>query len=377
MVYQKYKVQQQHMKIAINSRIYTSVKTGIQRYIEGLHKELIKKCPDVDFVFFQTDRTKVLGRTRVIPSFLGIFGITLFDFFLVLFLLIKEKPDIFHGPSHVLPIIRVPGVKYVLTIHDCAPFTVPQAYSFLYRLYFKITLWFSVRTAHLIYAVSESTKRDVVRIFGVDPSRIHVVYCGFDSLPLGSVSKYKMLAEQEQPFLMAAVTHFKRKNILGALEAFSYLKSTSDRHKDLNFVCVGSLSKKNKKLLTEKAKDLGIIENCRFLGYVSDEHLENLYSECVAIVYPSLYEGFGLPPLEAMCAGAIPIVSDNSSLPEVVPFDELRFDPQDKISIVNCMDFVLSLGKESRLEYISLLKKHAETFTWERSAKLFLRALQE
>ena len=360
------------MKIAVNSRIYAYARTGIQRYIEDTYRVLMSIHPEAEFVFFQTSKRKVLGRTRTIPAFLGLVGVTLFDMLLVVFLIRDERPDVYHAPSHVLPLVRVRGVKYVLTVHDCAPFTVPAAYSLLYRTYFKVTLALSVRMADVICAVSESTKNDIVRLFGTDPEKITVTYCGFESLSAPEVRPSDDLPDE---FFLAVVTHQKRKNVAGAIAAFSAVVRTNHDARNLGFVCVGSLTGAETDKIREQCERLGILDRCRFLGFVDDGQLAWLYRHARATVYPSLYEGFGIPPLESMSLGTIALVSDNSSLPEVVPFPELRFDSGSEESIAGRMAYVLGLSQPERDRYRDLVTRHARTFTWSKGAAALWHAM--
>ena len=359
------------MKIAVNSRLYAYTKTGVQRYIENTYKSLAKNHPELDIVYFQTTKTKSLGRTITMPTFLGL--LTPFDFFLVIFLILKERPDVFHGPMNVLPVIKIPGVKYVLTVHDCTLFTFPEGSPSISRWYFKFTLWVSIKNADVIFVVSENTKKDIMRIFNVPSSKIYITYCGFDSLPRGTVDPSYT---RTQPFFLAAVTHPKRKNIIGALKAFSIFSKAKPEHRQVEFVCVGSISEEECEKLKQLCVTLGIDSRCHFLGFVDDAQLQYLYTNAIALVYPSFYEGFGMPPLEALFLGSIPIVSDSSSLPEVVPFPELRFNTHSEASIAHTMDFVFSLSKDMRVHYLALLKEHAKKFNWDRVAEVFWEGIQ-
>ena len=151
---------------------------------------------------------------------------------------------------------------------------------------------------------------------------------------------------------------------------------SNPKHADVEFVCVGSIQEHDRQKLVQLSRELGIESSCHFLGFVDDSELACLYAQTIALVYPSFYEGFGMPPVEAYFLGALPLVSDVSSLPEIVPIPELRFDPYSETSIADHMSFVFSLSKEQRSEYSVLLKKHAEKFNWEYAARVFWQGIQ-
>lgn len=358
------------MKIALNTRIYNVTRTGIQHYIEKLAGVLTSQYPNSEFVFFQDSKKRTLGTTYCIPTFYGQLGALFFDIFLVLILIVRERPNVYAGLAHVLPFVRVPGVKYILVVHDCAPVTYPQAYSIFFRAYFNATLWWSTKVAHQILAVSKSTKHDLIEHFGVPSEKIVVSYPGVDE------TEWIVPTErptQDQYFF--SVTTALRKNTEGVIAAFAkYCEASGDTTTRLRIAgtATGAMEY-NFRVLADR---LNIRDRVDFLGFISSKELIASYQHARAFIFPSFYEGFGFPVAEAAYAGTIPVTSRNSSLQEVLPFDDLLVDPYSIDSIAGRMKFVAGLSEDERRQKRDSIKQHVRQFDWKTTAHDFMELCQ-
>lgn len=281
-----------------------------------------------------------------------------------------RQPDLLFVPAHTIPVLRRPSLKTVVTIHDLAAQYLEQYYKFPGRLYLNKATEYCAKNASHIIAVSESTKRDLVQQFSVPGEKITVVYEGYDrdvfrpralSESLALAKKYNFSKE----YLLTVGTVQPRKNYKRLIKAFS---SVSKQYPELNLVIVGK-----KGWLCEDIyklpRQLHISQNVHFLGHVPDNELPILYSGAKAFVFPSLYEGFGLAPLEAMACGAPVVISDVSSLPEVGGDAATYVVPTSVASIEKGIRTVLSAkpGEREKLVEVSLLR--ASKFSWEQAAK--------
>jgi glycosyltransferase involved in cell wall biosynthesis len=283
--------------------------------------------------------------------------------------------DVFHittwGASYtpLLMLRRLKGVEIVVTVHDIGNVLFPQLYT--HGLLEKTALLQSLkllgRSATAVIAISESTKRDLIDIAGVPEGKIYVIYEGIDDCfrPIargvaggfvrenyGVSGRYALYVGGVHP----------RKNLHRLLRAFHSAKSEGI---PWDLLLVGVTPDELRAI--SGPSNVGM-EGCRALGYVPQEHLPYLYAACEAFVFPSLYEGFGLPVLEAMACGSPVIASNTSSMPELVDGVGLLVDPHDVDNISRSM---LSLSRDQELR--SRLKQkgieRARLFSWDRTVK--------
>jgi glycosyltransferase involved in cell wall biosynthesis len=277
--------------------------------------------------------------------------------------------DVFHS-SEVLQ-CSVPGAANVITIHDLTTLLFPEFHTPQVRALQDQKLRFTQTQADVVIAVSESTKRDLEQHLGLDPSRVHVVHNGVDSsfhpLPAEDlVAALSPLGLAPQDYILNVGTIEPRKNLVRLLEAYARLWQTAPRTTP-KLVVAGA-----KGWLYERVFDrvdaLGLEDHVIFLGRVESQVLPALYNGARLFVYPSLYEGFGLPVLEAMACGAPTITSDGSSLPEVAGDAAVLVDPHDVVQIAEAMGELLEdAGKCDRLRQAG--PKRATQFTWEAAAR--------
>jgi len=269
--------------------------------------------------------------------------------------------DIFHSTAQLNSISNT-KYKKMITIHDLAAIKFPHTHNLYPRLSAKYILPKVISKSDKIIAVSENTKKDIINYFKVDKDKIEVIYEAAEKI-FKPVKTKKVLEKYniDQPYILYVGTIEPRKNINLIIKAFQEIKRNNLPHK---LVIVGKFGWKYQSILTSLKGSNDII----LTGYVKKEDLPEFYSNAEFLVYPSLYEGFGLPPLQAMACSCPVISSNTSSLPEVIGNAGILINPKDKETLKSSM---LKLIKDRSL--ISELKKkglkQSKKFSWEESAK--------
>lgn len=280
---------------------------------------------------------------------------------------VLPRCDIFHATEHLLPPLK--NAKLVFTLHDLIFQFFPEYHLPLNRWFLVNAMPHFLRRADAIIAVSECTKRDAIRFYNLPPEKITVIYEGVNPA-LHRVDDPSRLAEirtryaQNQPYLLFVGTIEPRKNIAALVDALSVLRARGFTHRLLIVGRKGWLYQPT----FDHVKQAGMSDVVDFLDFVTDDDLSALLSACDAFVFPSLYEGFGLPPLEALACGAPVICSNTASLPEVVGDAALLVDPRDVNEIANAIERVIS-NRALRDELRAKGFAQAAKFSWERAAR--------
>ena len=247
-----------------------------------------------------------------------------------------EKAAVYY--STVPDGMLVPACPQVVTVHDLIPLRFPASSPRL-KHYFRHVLPRIIGASEAVIAMSEATRRDLRDEYGVDPARVHVVHQGyredtFTPADEGAVSRVRESLGVER-YLLAVGEGRPYKNIPRLLEAWARLRPSG-----VTLVLAGRASPREVDL-PALAATLGVRESVRFLGYVPDERLAELYRGAEAFVFPSLYEGFGIPPLEAMACGCPVVASDRASIPEVCGEAAVYVDPESVESLIEGIRRVL------------------------------------
>jgi glycosyltransferase involved in cell wall biosynthesis len=253
----------------------------------------------------------------------------------------------------------------VITVYDLSFLHFPERFPYLQRLYLSSQTSRSCRRAKRIITISKSSRQDVHCFFGVPLSQIDVVIPGVDSayrpLPNKEVAAFRAKQGIER-FVLHVGTLQPRKNIPVLIEAFAQLPDP-----ELKLVLVGGKGWLYDNIFRQ-VQSLGLAERVIFSGYVPDEALPLWYNAAELFVFPSVYEGFGMPVVEAMACGTPVIAANSSSIPEVVGEVGLLFDPNDVKTLVKQMTAVLSNSDlHDKLRQKGL--QHAQTFSWERAGR--------
>jgi len=286
----------------------------------------------------------------------------------------KDGHDLLHVNYIAPPISPCPTV---VTIHDISYEFFPQFFSPRDRILLSTLVPISARRAAKIIAVSNNTKRDIIERYGIEEDRIVVTYEAPDPA-FAQVPDEQLLRRLRgeygiaDDFLLAVGNLQPRKNLLRVVEAFADLRqSGAIRHQ---LVIAGQAFWRESEI-SRRVEDRHIGEHVVFTGYVPQEHLVLLYNAAAVFLYPSLYEGFGLPPLEAMACGTPVIASNTSSVPEVVGEAALLVDPHRTDELAQAiLDLLSSAELQRELRRRGL--ERARSFSWERTAMQTLQVYE-
>lgn len=363
------------MHIAIDaSRLAVSQRTGTESYTA----ELLAALAQLDrrnqytlYVNSMPQRLPPLGmnwRLRQIPA-PRMWTHTRFASALRL-----DAPDVAFIPAHVLPI--VPPKRSVVTIHDLGYEYFPDSHTRQQRLYLRWSTRWSARQATQIIAISEATKRDLIKFTGINSDKISVVYHGVNprfqphdpNISRAVAKKYDLDGE----YVLFISTIQPRKNLVRLIDAYAIARRITP---DLPPLAIGGKIGWLADKIKQQAAEYNISKHVRFLGYVADDDLPALVSGASLYVLPSLYEGFGMTVLEAMASGTPVITSNTSSLPEVAGDAALLVDPLDTMQIAQTLHEAwtnTSLRDDLRQRGLAWSSK----WTWRRCAEQTLAVLE-
>ncbi len=288
-----------------------------------------------------------------------------------------QDVDLFHATEHLLPPLR--GVRTVFTFHDAIYALFPQYHLPLNRLFLGLMMPRFLRRADAIIAVSECSKRDAVRLYGIDPARIGVIYEGVDARfrPVTDPARLAQVRARynlPERYVLYVGTIEPRKNLTTLLEAWSKIRISNFEFR--NSLVIGGKTGWLYEGFFARLRELGLEDEVLLPGYIADEDLPAVYSAASVFVFPSLYEGFGLPPLEAMACGTPVVCSSASSLPEVCDEAALLVEPTDVPALIQAMSRVLS-DAPLRATLRARGLAQAAQFTWERTARETLAVYRE
>ena len=282
--------------------------------------------------------------------------------------------DLLHCPAFVGPLWG--STPFVVTVHDLSFLLFPEGFRGGNRIYLRTLTGLSLRRARRVIAVSESTRQDLARLYGLAPQRVDVVHNGVDAafrpLPAGEVEAFRSRKGLPERFLLFVGTLEPRKNIVRLVEAYAQLPRPR-----IPLMLVGGKGWFYEEI-SARVEELDLADEVRFVGYIPAEELPLWYNAAEALAYPSLYEGFGLPALEAMACGTPVVTSGTSSLPEVVGEAGMLVEPTDVAALAGALQQVLEDGDlQEQMRTAGLAR--AASFSWQRTAretvKCYRRAL--
>lgn len=350
------------MRVALDGRPAAGELTGVGNYIVRLAKGLRDRDVDVTLLYDREPSSTPTGVKKVILRQKSRF---LWEQWPLFKYLKVEQPDIYHATwNYGIPLFY--GGKSVLTVHDLIPLAWHR-----YFLSKKITsapeylvsTLVSTIKASAILAVSNSTRRDLEKFFPFTGKKTKVVYSGLDQPPNLNLNTFK-----KKPYFVYFGGIDKRKNIDGLIQAFA--KSAAKENHDLVIAGRGS------NYYQVYAESFGVGNRVKFVNYLLEEEKYSLIKNAVALVYPSFYEGFGFPPLEAMSVGTPVITSNVSSLPEIVGEAAIKINPANIRQITQAMD---KLAKDKALRD-NLKKKGFEQvrkFIWDKTVAKTIEVYEE
>ena len=378
------------MKVLINGLQVNDKNSGVQYYTKHLY-ECIKEIqdstiethlyqriskPSSQFSIFRFYPSRLLLRWTPIYLLLSLFNgrlqrIIKENFYLPFY--IKQNSfDLFHSPNYVLPLfLKSPSV---ITVHDLITFNFPRLCQRESVLYFRLFLPRSIKKADKIITVSEKTKNDIINRFKVPEDKISIIHLGLSTvfrrtrntnllLKYGITNKYILFVGNIEP----------KKNLVRLLKAYYEVVCTKNITHQL--VIAGKKAWKYKEVF-RTVHSLKLQNKVIFTGYFPEKDLPALYSMADLFVFPSIYEGFGIPPLEAM-ACEIPVLASNTgALPEITGGNCLMVDPYNVNDIADGIHHLLT-NENLRKEYIKKGKKWVEQYTWDRAARMTIEVYEE
>lgn len=363
------------MRIAVNTRLLLKGKLeGIGWFAHELLNRMVKRHPEQEFIFF-FDRpwhpdfmfAENVKPIVVSPQARHPFLYYIWTEISIARALKKYKADVYFSPDH-LGSLRT-KVPTVITIHDLAYLHYPQFIDKLHKWHYSRFMPRFAQKACKIITVSEYSKQDIVKQLKVDAQKIDVIYNGANQKyrPLSyeeCEAVKKQYTNGEEYFIFTGALH-PRKNIINLLKAF--VKFKRHQKSPLKMVIVGRMAWQFEEIVQAK-NHMPFKEDVIWTGYLEVEELAKLTAAAYAMVYPSLFEGFGIPILEAMTCNVPVIVSETSSMPEVAGEAGLLVDPNSVDDIAHKMSMIYK-DEVMRDKMIEAAKKQKELFSWDRSAE--------
>jgi glycosyltransferase involved in cell wall biosynthesis len=329
------------VRIAFDAHMVGARETGNESYAANLIRALATGWPDDSYQVLTPDIEKLRSAIQLPPNATPTsvwpgwspFRITL----AIPAAAWRNKSDVLHMTTYVAP--PFPTRPTVVTIHDLSYLVYPRAFSRRVRTTLKTLVPMSIRNAARVIAVSEHTKQDLIRFYGIAPEKVAVTPLApgpaFGEIP--NAAEMELPAGITEPFVLAVGNLEPRKNLDRLLAAFAVL--VRERGFDGQLVLVGK-GPGGHEILT-RARREGVESRVVLPGFVSEPTLVLLYNRAKVFVYPSLYEGFGLPPIEAMSCGCPVVASNTSVLPETLGDAAILVDPESVAGLVQAIDSVL------------------------------------
>lgn len=293
------------------------------------------------------------------------------------FLLKRPQLDVFFSPTHYLPLF-VP-YKSVISILDLSYLHFPQLFKKTDLLQLKYWTLYSAKKSSRILTISKSSKDDIIKMYQIPKEKVVVTYPGIKKSDIknqtSNMDKIRKKYGIDGEYLLFVGTLQPRKNIIRLIEAFSKIIDHKSQTTDHNLIIVGKKGWMYEEIL-EAPKKLGVEKKVIFLDSVLDEELSGLYKNALCFILPSLYEGFGLPVLEAMQYGCPVITSNISSLPEAGGDAALYVNPEDVDDIASKIKTLVE-NKKLREDLIKKGYNQVKKFSWEKTARETLNVLEE
>jgi glycosyltransferase involved in cell wall biosynthesis len=370
------------MKIAIDARKWRDY--GIGTYVRNLVRHLAHLDRATTYFLFCDDADQAELRDlaeNFVPVVDESGGYSVREHVSIPLKLQKLGADLLHSPHYVLPLLT--RTRSVVTIHDCIHLLFPQYLPNRMALHYAhFMMGSAIKRSALVFTVSEASRRDILRFYPkADPERVLVVPNAIDEAILEDPGEEEMERVKERyqirgRFILYAGNIKPHKNLDRLIGAFAQLKQRSG-HEDLKLVIIGDEISRHG-FLRRGVEEAGVRQDVRFFGFVPAHTLSALYRLASVFAFPSLYEGFGLPPLEAMACGTPVVTSRISSIPEVVGDAAVLVDPHSVEDIAGGLERVLG-DAALRDDLVARGRERVQHFSWERSVRAihagYMRAL--
>ncbi len=368
------------MRIGVEGRTLQGERYGVARYLVNLLRHLVKLEKGDEYLVYLSRPAEPLGfeSERMRLKVLGHApGLTWRHLRLPLAMR-RDGVDLHFSPSYFLPLLKV--CPSVVVVHDITFKVHPEWFAADRRFRFDDLFWREVKRAERIITVSEHSRGDIVRVLGVDPSRVSVIYEAADPFfrPVedeGKLAGIRARLGLEPGFIFTAGAIHTRRNLERLIEAVAVAGRESGRA--LELLVLGTPAPFTPPVdLWGTARRCGMENRVKHVEYVCEEDLLLLYNACGAFVYPSLYEGFGLPVIEAMACGTPVACSNATSLPEVAGDAALYFDPTSVEEMASAVSrLVDDQGLREELSRAGM--RRAASFSWRKAAEETRRVFAE
>jgi glycosyltransferase involved in cell wall biosynthesis len=364
------------MKVAIDIREAKAEKTGKGWYTFNMVSELLKLDHKNHYILYTSSKespfpVKKNVEIRSIEASSWQWHVkALKD-------LIKEKVDLFFTPtSYIIPALAPKSLRVIMTVHDLVAFMFPAGHTLKAVLIERFTLKKAMKKAAAVFTVSENTKKDLLKRFDYPAQRVHLTSCApaenfYEKEGGEDLEEFKKKMNLPDNFILAVGTLEPRKNFETLIKSFVIIKR---KNPDYKLVIVGKKGWKYHQI-EQALKFYKMEQDVIFPGYLEDRDLKKIYALAKVFVFPSLYEGFGIPPLEAMASGC-PVVSSNvASLPEVIGQGGLLIDASNSVKIA---DAVCSLLEDEQARGMMIERGYvqAQKFSWKTSAEKALEVFE-
>ena len=373
------------MRIAIDLLSEPKNGTGVSRYAKNLisglsridrsNKYLILTNEENNDRFFvQADNFKYIiikytFGSRILRR--------LYECFLIPFMLMRggNKVDVIHSVNNVIPFVF--GMKKIVTVHDVAFALFPRLrFKGLKKIFYRIFTGSSIKAADRIIAVSERTKKDILSNYNIEAGKINVIPLGCDEfmekVDHDKINEIKRKYGIQCRYVLTVGIIEPLKNMGASVRAFSeYLKTYNDR--DMKLVIVGHKEKEYARM-KELVRSLGIEDRVIFTGYVTENELKALYAGAELFLFLSLYEGFGLPVLEAMASG-LPVIASNIDPIYSFASSQVLVDPNDLDGIASQMNRIIT-DERVKGTLMERARRQALEYSWENCAKQTLKVYE-
>jgi glycosyltransferase involved in cell wall biosynthesis len=359
--------------IILDARTATDHFPGIGRYVVNLASALKRVAPELDLTLLR-DPAAAAQRLALpdLPTLdCAVSPFALSQQWRVRSMLRGSRAALYHNPYYLMP--YRPGVPVVFTCHDLIPLIFPQYYRARQRLIYRFTHQLALNTAQLTIAVSHSTKNDLQRFFRVKPDRIVVVHeavdAHFQPPSRAEIDRVKQHYTLPDRYMLYFGSNKPHKNLIRLVEA--YAQSGIDQRGSGIGLVIGGLWDQRYPEAKQAVEKLGLADRIRFIGPVADADLPALYGSAAVFVFPSQYEGFGLPVLEAMACGTPVVCSNRSSLPEVAGEAAVLCDPENPAALAQAIAHMI-FDPVQLVERRARSLERAAQFSWEQTARLTL-----
>lgn len=358
-------------KIVINSSILNKSPSGLGVYAKNVIQELYKLNENVRVLSpVEIPGVEVEKINKyVTPSYRRIGGLVRLIWTQIVLPFKVKKDDLIYHPFQYLSLFS--RAKQIITIHDFIPLLYPEVAEHQNK-YYKYLMPILLKKAEKIVCISENTKSDLLNHYKVDESKVTVIYNGYDSKLFNIKNVDKNILKKyyiDYNYMILVGAAYPHKNLELALEAIKEMDNCC------KLIIVGKDSKYILKL-KKITEDLKIEDKVNFIGYVPDEDLPTLYHYSKCFIYPTLYEGFGLPILEAMACGTAVLCSNNSSLPEVYGEGALTFKNNDKRDLREKMSLIME-DENLRQALIDKSFDNIKRFSWQKTAEEVYELMKE